>query len=196
MTKQKSKRTHKSALVFWAIGITALIGLAFLLWPKDKNNVVLRGTVNLSQEGREHVNGYLVWAERATIKDMEVNHEFAALGLSDLSEALRAISESTSDRAATYSGSRLQRIETAASQITKKPDNLEHSNLVKDALIATQEVLLFLQEGTFPALSTQLKALNAHILSINEQEPFLNQKEKILETHKQIAAIIRVMIRD
>lgn len=196
MVTQKTKRTRKPTLVYWAIGITALIGFAFMFWPKDHNSIVLRGTVNLSPAGREHVNGYLIWAERATIKDMNISHEFASLGLHELSGALRGITESTSDRATAYSKSRIEKIDQAAAQITEKPQSMEHSDVIKEAFLAAHEVLLFLQKGIFPGLSNQIQALEKQILSIKEEEQFLNQKTEILETHKQIAAIMRVMTKD
>lgn len=196
MVTEKTRRTHKPTLVYWAVGITALIGFAFLFWPKDQNNIVLRGTVNLSQEGREHVNGYLIWAERATIKDMDISHEFASLGLHELSGALRGITESTSDRATAYSRSRIAKIDQAAAQIAEKPQSMEHSDVIKEAFLATHEVLSFLQKGIFLGLSDHIQALEKQISSLKEEEQFMNQKGEILETHKQIAAIMRVMTKD
>jgi|GEM_PF-5757578 len=193
MATQKSQNGNRSSLVYWAIGITALIGIVFILWPKEENNIALRGTINLSTEGREVVNNYLTWVQNAAIKEMDVSHDLAAQGLRELAVALHEMTESTSAAATEYARPRIDTIKSAANQLSAKPQSLNHSDLMKNAFSATRDVLLYLQKPSFPLLDAQLQKLETQISSIRKDEMFLNQKTEILNTHKQIAAIVREM---
>lgn len=196
MVSKRNIDKRTGHLLYWVIGAVAFAGVIFMFWPQEEVRTKLRGNLRLSGDASGIVDGYLQWADGASISRMDLTHEFTANGLIKMADALEVLSISVSKKVTQDSQPKIDTIREMANLIVKDPKSTEHADMVKKAFTHSKQVLASVQTSLFPNLKDEIEILNQRISVIEADKLMLEQKAEIIEIYQQVATILKRMISD
>jgi hypothetical protein len=122
------------------------------------------------------VNAFVTFANDEG--NMGLDHNYTSEGLMKLNAALEAMAAEASTNNVDVSG-KLNMMRQAANSIEKDPMATTHANSIRDAFMASANLMEAIQQSDFPNLGKQVQEVKQAAMEVKPDELTLNQKEAV-----------------
>lgn len=184
------KRDNKPSIWPWILGALLLVGLvwgAVELLETDEPELAAAEEPMLIEE--PVANTEFVEFDMAPVRDyvmyveengqtMGLEHEYTSEGIQKLAVALTAIADEVAPEDTDIMDRKNVLLEVAR-EIQTDPLSLQHANLIKEAFVASADLMDALQEFKYPGLETQVQEVQDVAASINKDVQTLDQRDKV-----------------
>jgi len=188
----------------WLWVVLALLALALLAWwffgrrndntavgASDSTSVPAAVTVD-----RGAVDGFLSWVANSDTTNAaaasDLSHEYTATGVRQLAGAIGSIARGDS-----LGGSEVQEqvsaLTTLADRLQTEPQSLKHADLVHAAFGSAAQLLLDVQQRSFPNARAQVDSVRQAADAMSKERPLLTQRAEVNRYFARAADAVRAM---
>ncbi|WP_411282105.1 hypothetical protein [Gemmatimonas sp.] len=188
----------------WLWVVLALLVLALLVWwffgrrndstavgASDSTRVPAAVTAD-----RAAVDGFLSWVGNIDTTNSaaasDLSHEYTATGIRQLAGAIASIARGDS-----LGGSEVNKQVSAlnmlADRLQTEPQSLKHADLANAAFGSAAQLLLNVQQRSFPNASAQVGSVRQAASAISKERPLLEQRAEVNRFFSDAADAVRAM---
>jgi len=144
------------------------------------------------EDFRSNVVYYLGSIDRIS-EDMNVHHDYSNVALRALSNSIMALATETNMKDETNVAAKCKMIKENAKEITEDWQDTNHADLIREAAIASTNVLKEIQEEKFPNLQGEVLEVEKFAKNIKKGTLTLDQKKSVKAFFRSAANLLQKM---
>lgn len=189
----------------WIIGLLALVAVVWAIAEigdeDDYENEVAATEEYMDTERQEVSNEIEVYENEAveefvdftrTEGEMGLDHVYTSNGIMKLNAALEALADDATVGTTSIESKR-EMMREAANSIEKDPMAATHANSIRDAFMASANLLEAIQQNNYPNYASEVQELKQAAMDIDPDVLTLNQKEAVKNYFDKAAQVLNHM---